>query len=86
MHICAGTPKSMPEYQQFLRQITAIQTETIRRLVDNGATPPLEFAAVLEDIANQFLDISEEIRDLALSCQETGIPSAPTHRAEDIQA
>jgi hypothetical protein len=75
MHSIIGTPKTMVEFQQYLREVTAIQAETIRRLVNNGATPPMEFAAVLEDIANLYLDISDDIRDFALTRQEVCLPS-----------
>lgn len=61
---------TMQEYRQYLRDITAIQAETVRRLVEGDATPPMEMAAVLEDIANKFLDMSDDIRDFALGRQE----------------
>jgi hypothetical protein len=61
--------RSLQEYRQYLREVTVIQTETIRRLIADDATPPLEMAAVLEDIANLFLDISDDIRDYALGHQ-----------------
>lgn len=54
------------DYKQYLRDITAIQTETVRRLMENDAASPMEMAAVLEDIANKFLDMSDDIRDYAL--------------------
>lgn len=65
--------KAMKDYRQHLREITVIQTETIKRLTANGATPPLEVAAVLEDIANQYLNISDEIRNYALSRPAVGV-------------
>jgi hypothetical protein len=68
--------QTMQDYRQYLRDITAIQTETVRRLVETDATPPMEVAAVLEDIANKFLDISDDIRDFALSRQEAGSRSS----------
>jgi hypothetical protein len=68
------------DYRQHLQQVTAIQTETIRRLIANDATPPLEMAAVLEDMANLYLDISDEIRNYAL-----GRPGAePMFRRESL--
>lgn len=76
---------SMQAYRQHLRDITAIQTETIRRLVDSD-TPPLDMAAVLEDIANKFLDMSDEIRDFALTLQEGEQAAASCSREEDAQA
>jgi hypothetical protein len=55
-----------PDYRQHLQQVMAIQSETIRRLISDNSTPLLEMAAVLEDMANAYLDISDEIRDFAL--------------------
>lgn len=55
-----------PDYRLHLQQVMAIQTETLRRLISDDSTPPLEMAAVLEDMANAYLDISDEIRDFAL--------------------
>ena len=57
---------SLYDYRQYLRDITSIQAETVRRLVENESIPPMEMAAVLEDIANKFMDMSDEIRDFAL--------------------
>ena len=70
---------------EHLRDITAIQNETVRRLIDSD-TPPLEMAAVLEDIANKFLDISDEIRDFALTLPEDGPEAGSVTRGEDAQA
>lgn len=55
-----------PDYRQHLQQVMAIQSETVRRLIADDSTPPLEMAAVLEDMANAYLDLSDEIRDFAL--------------------
>jgi hypothetical protein len=59
----------LQDYRRHLRDITAIQAEAVRRLIDSD-TPPMEMAAVLEDIANKFLDMSDEIRDFALARPE----------------
>lgn len=75
----------MHAYRQHLRDITAIQTETIRRLIDSD-TPPLDMAAVLEDIANKFLDMSDEIRDFAITLQEGEPQSSSCSREEDARA
>lgn len=71
--------RSLQDYRQYLREITVIQTETIRRLIADDSAPPLEMAAVLEDIANLFMDISDDIREYALG-------QSPTARqpAQDI--
>ena len=65
------------EYRQYLRQLTAVQTETIRRLLEADATPPLELAAMLEDMANVYLDISDNIRALALGWPLTELRCPP---------
>jgi hypothetical protein len=81
-----GACQGLDAYRHYLKDITAIQAETVRRLVDNDATPPMEMAAVLEDIANKFLDMSDEIRDFALARPE-GAPKAETRsRAGDAPA
>jgi hypothetical protein len=67
---------NIQEYRRSLRDITAIQAETVRRLVESDTTPPMEMAAVLEDIANKFMDMSDEIRDFALTRPEAD--SRPT--------
>jgi CRISPR/Cas system-associated exonuclease Cas4 (RecB family) len=59
----------------YLKDVTAIQAETVRRLIETDSLPPLEMAAVLEDIANKFLDMSDDIREFALSRQEAGLQS-----------
>ncbi len=71
---------TMGDFRAYLQRVTAIQNETIRRLVKDDATPPLEVAAVLEDIANLFLDLSDEIREFALGRQgalPTGVTEPP---------
>lgn len=76
----------LQDYRRYLRDITSIQAETVRRLVENDTTPPMEMAAVLEDIANKFLDMSDEIRDFALALPE-GAPKAESWSREgDAQA
>ena len=74
---------NIQEYRLYLKDVTAIQTETVRRLIDTDSLPPLEMAAVLEDIANKFLDMSDDIRGFALDCSEAGSQSATEHPGED---
>ncbi len=78
--------KGMQDYRRYLREVTAIQSETLRRLVGDDSTPPLEVAAVLEDIANLFLNVSDEIRDFALGRPESGrsSPSASAAAAHPV--
>ena len=75
----------MQEYHAYLKQVTSIHNETIRRLVNNDSTPPLELAAMFEDIANLYLDISDEIRKQNLEVpQVVALPSSKANRGEEI--
>ena len=75
----------MQEYHDYLKQVTSIHNETIRRLVNNDSTPPLELAAMFEDIANLYLDISDEIRKQNLEVpQVVALPSSKANRGEEI--
>lgn len=76
---------NIQDYRQYLRDITAIQAETVRRLVESDTTPPMEMAAVLEDIANKFMDMSDEIRDFALGHQEADLPPRSLNLGGDSQ-
>jgi hypothetical protein len=76
---------SFQEYRLYLKDITAIQAESVRRLIETEGLPPIEMAAVLEDIANKFLDMSDDIRGFALDGSEAGSPSATAHPGEDAQ-
>ncbi len=78
-------PKSMQDFRKYLREITAIQSETVRRLVADDTTPPLEVAAVLEDIANVLLDVSDEIRDFALGRPGAVVPFSKV-RPEEVSS
>ena len=48
-----------------LRARTEIHAEMVRRLIADTGGAPLELGEVLEDIANTYLDIAEEISELA---------------------
>ncbi len=70
------TPRNNPEdLRSYLHEVMAIQTETIRRIVSDDNAAPLDVAALLEDVANQFLDISDEIREFAQGYPLTLPPS-----------
>jgi hypothetical protein len=66
----------MQEYQEYLKQVTLIHQEAIRRLINYDHTPPLELAEMFEGIANQYLDISEQIRDHYFVAQQPAAPSS----------
>jgi hypothetical protein len=60
------TSGAVHNYCQYLQQVLEIQSEAVRRLADCDGTQAIEVAAMLEDIANTFLNISDAIRDQAL--------------------
>lgn len=76
---------NIQDYRRYLRDITAIQAETVRRLVESDTTPPMEMAAVLEDIANKFMDMSDEIRDFASIRPEADSRPTPLNLGGDAQ-
>ena len=53
--------RDMQSYGDYVKRVTAIHHETVRRLVDHDGTNPRDIAAFFEDVANIYLDISEEI-------------------------
>jgi hypothetical protein len=53
----------MREYYDYVKQVTAIHNEAVRRLVDFEDTNLLELAELFEDAANHYYDISERIRE-----------------------
>jgi len=74
----------MQEYQEYLKQVTLIHQETIRRLINYDHTPPLELAEMFEGIANQYLDISEQIRDHFFLAQQAAVlPSLKASQAAE---
>lgn len=52
----------MQSKYDYIKQITEIHGETIRRLLDQQAVNLPELAELFEDIGNVYLDLSEEIR------------------------
>jgi hypothetical protein len=72
----------MQDYQEYLKQVTLIHQEAIQRLINYDHTPPLELAEMFEGIANQYLDISEQIRDHYFVAQQaTALPSLTASHA-----
>jgi hypothetical protein len=62
--------KTMADYRAYLQQVMTIQSEAVRRLAEDEAIAPMDVAAMLEDVANSFLDLSEEIRTFALDNED----------------
>lgn len=57
----------MQDYYDYVKQVTAINTEAVRRLVDYEDTNTLELVELFEGIANLYLDISDDIRERFIS-------------------
>jgi len=51
-------------FQRDLRRIVSAHTEMFHRLLEEEEGPPLELAALFEDVGNRYLDIAERIREL----------------------
>ena len=60
-------PTEMKSYCEYMKRVTAIHKETVKRLLDCEQTDLLEIAALFEDTANLYMDISEEIRTKVMS-------------------
>jgi hypothetical protein len=86
----------MEEYYEYVKRVTAIHNETVRRLVNSSDTNPVQLMELFEDVANVYLNISEENRSRFFS-QEARLnspagrlsaePSSPTvHLAEGISS
>ena len=50
---------------EHLRARTEIHAEMVRRLIAEAGEAPLALGEVLEDIANTYLDIADEISEMA---------------------
>jgi hypothetical protein len=57
----------MQNYCDYIKRVTAIHHETVRRLVDRDDTSLPELAELFEDVANFYLNISEEIHAHTIS-------------------
>jgi hypothetical protein len=44
---------------------TKLHTEMVRRLINDPTVQPVELASFLEDVANAYLSISEELSQIA---------------------
>jgi len=60
----------MQDRIEYMKRVTAIHDEAVRRLVDNKDVSLAELAAFFEDIGNLYLNISEDIRSKVTSGSE----------------
>jgi len=77
----------MQSYGEYVKRVTAIHHETVRRLVDHDEANLRELAELFEDVANLYLNISEEIhvhfisdevRERLFPVLKSDLPSSPT--------
>jgi hypothetical protein len=48
---------------------TKLHTEMVRRLINDPTVQPVELAGFLEDVANAYLSISEELSQIAKAAE-----------------
>jgi phosphate uptake regulator len=80
----------MQSYSDYVKRVTAIHHETVRRLIDHDGTNLREIAELFEDVANLYLNISEEIHAHLISEEverlcpglQSSLPSFPTEHLE----
>ncbi len=60
----------MKSYCEYMKRVTAIHKETVKRLLDCEQTDLLEIAELFEDTSNLYMDISEEIRAKVMSLSD----------------
>lgn len=49
---------------------TKLHTEMVRRLINDPTVQPIELAGFLEDVANAYLSISEELSQIVKAAEE----------------
>jgi len=49
---------------------TKLHTEMVRRLINDPTVQPVELAGFLEDVANAYLSISEELSQIVKAAEE----------------
>ncbi len=83
----------MQNYYDYVKRVTAINTEAVRRLVDCEDTNSLDLAELFEGIANLYLDISDDIRERFISlradahtppARQVTAPSSATKNPEKV--
>lgn len=80
----SGESPDPKTYDVFLTQISAIHEEVVRRLSMHDRTPPLEVAAMFEDMANIYLDLCDDIRESVRNTRaRPNTSSAQAPRAEE---
>jgi len=56
-------------YSEEILTRTKLHTEMVRRLVNDPTVQPIELAGFLEDVANAYLSISEELSQIVKAAE-----------------
>jgi hypothetical protein len=60
----AGNMSATAALQEEILTRTKLHTEMVRRLINDPTVQPVELAGFLEDVANIYLSISEELSEI----------------------
>lgn len=66
----AGDKSAAAALQEEILTRTKLHTEMVRRLINDPTVQPIELAGFLEDVANAYLSISEELSQIVKAAEE----------------
>jgi hypothetical protein len=66
----AGERSATAALQEEILTRTKLHTEMVRRLINDPTVQPIELAGFLEDVANAYLSISEELSQIVKAAEE----------------
>lgn len=66
----AGNKSATAALQEEILTRTKLHTEMVRRLINDPTMQPVELAGFLEDVANAYLSISEELSQIVKAAEE----------------
>jgi len=66
----AGDKSATAALQEEILTRTKLHTEMVRRLINDPTVQPVELAGFLEDVANAYLSISEELSQIVKAAEE----------------
>ncbi|QWW71033.1 hypothetical protein KQ933_30070 (plasmid) [Rhizobium sp. WYJ-E13] len=66
----AGKKSATAALQEEILTRTKLHTEMVRRLINDPTVRPVELAGFLEDVANAYLSISEELSQIVKAAEE----------------
>ncbi|MFD2237134.1 hypothetical protein [Aureimonas populi] len=53
-----------PSFQRVVRSTTEAFASLLSSFIASGGTPPRELASILEDVANEYLDLSDTVNEI----------------------